>query len=211
MATIPFFREHERRLREEHGPPSNAIFTVSGFTGAGTSTVVELLQEAYDLDHVYAGQFFRDKAEEYGMTIEEFEKATAQIEEEEGVDFDVMWDKQALEYAYIRDRFILEGRMAGALLQDIAPVRIFVKADPDVVAERIMEREGFDTVERARDYLETRIDDVLERYQDKYGIDPREERFHNIIIDNSGSLDTLRETVLARVQEELPEELAKAL
>lgn len=211
MPTISFFREYEEELRQEHGPPNNAIFTVSGFTGAGTSTVVDILQDAYDLSHIYAGQFFRDKATEYGMTIEEFEEATTQIEAEEDVDFDVMWDKQALEYAYTRDRFILEGRMAGALLQDIAPVRIFVKADPDVVAERIMEREGFDTVERARDYLETRIDDVLQRYKEKYSIDPREERFHNIIIDNSGSMDALRSTVLERVREELPEELQKAL
>lgn len=211
MPTIPFFRDFERELREEHGRPNTHIFTVSGFTGAGTSTVVDILQEAYDLAHIYAGQFFRDKAAEYGMSIEEFENATAQIEEEEGVDFDVMWDRKALEYAYTRDRFILEGRMAGPLLKDIAPVRIYVDANPEVTAQRIMEREGFDSVERAREYLKTRNEDVLQRYREKYGIDPREERFYNIVIDNSGSMEALKRTVLDRVREQLPEELAKAL
>ncbi|MFB6077058.1 MAG: AAA family ATPase, partial [Candidatus Nanohaloarchaea archaeon] len=141
MTGIPRFAEYESDLRAEHGSPGDRIVTVSGFTGVGTTTVASILADAFDLERIDAGDFFREKAREHGMTIDEFDSEAARIEEEQDVDFDLMWDRTAMKHAFTDDDIVLEGRLTGALLQDIAAVRVYVECDPRTVAERMRGRE----------------------------------------------------------------------
>lgn len=208
MTGIPFFADEADALREAHGAPGDRIVTVSGFTGVGTSTIASIVAEAFDLEHVDAGAFFRAKAEEHGMTIEEFDSEAAEIEAETGVDFDVEWDRTVLEYAFTRDDLVLEGRLTGALLSDIAPVRVYVTCDPETVAERMRSRESAaESIPDDADaddlaaYVRERNRKQLARYEEKYGIDPRDRSFYNIVVDNSRDLETVRAEVVERVGE----------
>lgn len=201
MTGVPTFSSYESELREQHGAPGQHIFTVSGLTGVGTSTIAAMVADEFGMDHHDAGQFFRRKAEEYGMDIREFDAKTEEIEEREGVDFDIEWDRTAMEYAFTRDDFVLEGRLAGVLLVDVAPVRIWVSCDTAVAAERIMAREDFDTLEDARSYISSRNEKVLQRYRDKYGVDPTEQRFYNVFVDNSDDTGAVRERVISKMAE----------
>lgn len=205
MTGIERFAPLARQLREQHGAPGTRIITVSGMTGVGTTTIAKLLCDRYDLDRVNAGDFFRSLAAEFDMTIQEFEEQAAQLEAEHDRDFDLEWDRQALEYAFTRDDFLLEGRLAGALLDGIAPVRVYVDCDQDTVVERLTDREDM-TRDAAREHVEVRNAEVLERYTAKYGVDPRDERFYNVIVDNSQPLDTVREQVVQQVEQTLPDD-----
>ncbi|MDY6774085.1 MAG: cytidylate kinase family protein, partial [Candidatus Nanohaloarchaea archaeon] len=163
----------------------------------------------FGLEHIDAGQFFRRKAEERGMSINEFLSNAEEIEEEEGVDFDQEWDRTALEYAFMRDNIVLEGRMTGVLLQDLAEVRVWVECDPSTVAERLKGREtraeklpGEDAaVEEIEAHVRERNREDLRTYRDKYGIDPSDEKYYNVIIDNSRELEKVEEELRERVSE----------
>ncbi|MFB6167093.1 MAG: cytidylate kinase family protein [Candidatus Nanohaloarchaea archaeon] len=211
MTGIDFFEDYEEELRGEHGEPGERIFTVSGLTGTGTSTIAAFLAEEYGLDHVDAGDFFRGKAEEYGMSIEEFDSEASRIEEEEDVDFDVQWDRTVLRYAFTRDDIVLEGRLTGAVLQDLATVRVWVECDTRTVAERLKEdtREdkaesiGGQTVEDIEEYVRRRNGKQLERYREKYGVDPTDRDFYNVVIDNSQSLQQVKAELKGKVEEVL--------
>lgn len=205
MTGIPRFEEYEAELRNQFGDPGSTIVTVSGLTGTGTTTVATFLCEEFDLDHVNAGNFFRETAKELGMSLQEFDAKTEEIEEREDRDFDLEWDRQALKYAFTRNEIVLEGRLAGVLLRDIAPVRIKVTCDRDVIAERIHAREELSVAE-AREYVETRNREVLKRYRHKYGINPRKDAHYNIVIDNSDSFDAVKDDLVARVQDRLQQD-----
>lgn len=206
MTGIPFFADDEDALRAEHGEPGDRIVTVSGFTGVGTSTIASIVADEFGLAHVDAGAFFRAKAEEHGMTIEEFDSQAAEIEAERDIDFDIEWDRTVLEYAFTRDDLVLEGRLTGALLSDIAPVRVYVTCDPETVAERMRSRESAaESIPADADaddlaaYVRERNRKQLARYEEKYGIDPRDRSFYNVVVDNARDLETVREDVLDRV------------
>ncbi len=205
MTGIPTFDDVERDLRETHGAPNREIFTVSGLTGAGTTTHAKFLCDVFGFDRVTAGDFFRERAAEMSMSIQEFDRRQPTLEDELDTDFDMEWDRTALEYAFTRNRFVLEGRLAGALLQDIAPLRIWVTCDPDTVADRIRGREDM-TKETAREHVRSRNRDAMNRYKEKYDIDPRDSRFYNVKIDNTGDLDDVQSTLLSKVKAVLQSE-----
>ena len=50
------------------------VITISGTPGSGKSTIAQLLHERLKLRYVYSGLIFREIAEKYKMTLEEFGK-----------------------------------------------------------------------------------------------------------------------------------------
>ncbi|MDY6769280.1 MAG: cytidylate kinase family protein [Candidatus Nanohaloarchaea archaeon] len=209
MTGVPFFDEYEQELREKHGEPGDRIVTVSGLTGVGTGTLSAFLAEELGLEHIDAGQFFRRKAEEHGMSIDEFDSEAERIEEEKGVDFDEEWDRTALRYAFTRDDLLLEGRMTGALLEDVAAVRVWVECDTETVANRIADRDNpaEDLADLSMDdlaaYIRERNREQLKRYRKKYGVDPTDRQYYNVVIDNSRALDTVKDELLAAINDQI--------
>lgn len=200
MTGIPFFEDFESELREQYGEPNKHIVTVSGLTGTGTSTVATFLAEEFDLERVNAGSFFRNLAKEFDLSLQEFDERTQELETEHDRDFDLEWDKTALKKAFTDDNFLLEGRLAGVLLKDIAPIRIKVTCDPDVIAKRVHGREKL-PIEEAKKYIEVRNREVLRRYQEKYGINPRNAEHYNLVIDNSENFDAVKHELVQRIKE----------
>lgn len=198
MTGIDFFADYEAELQKTYGEPGSTLVTVSGLAGVGTSTIAKMLSKHLELTRVNAGDFFRNLADEFDMSIQEFDERTQELEQRERRDFDLEWDKSVLKRAYTEDNILFEGRLAGALLSDIAPVRVYVACDTDTVAQRIAGRENLSTTE-AKEHIEVRNQKVRERYQKKYGVDPHDSAYYNVHIDNSAPLEQVQETLFSKV------------
>ena len=46
--------------------------TISGLPGTGTTTIAKLLKKELGLEYIYSGDIFRNMAEKYNMSLEEF-------------------------------------------------------------------------------------------------------------------------------------------
>ncbi|MFB6145482.1 MAG: cytidylate kinase family protein [Candidatus Nanohaloarchaea archaeon] len=191
----PLYFEHPELFKTFNSmemPQNPSLITVSGLNGVGTSTISEYLGQRTGFQVVSSGDIFRDLAEDYDMTINELMENQEQVEKEEGIDLDIEADRRVLREAATETETIFEGRMTGTILKDIAPVRILVQCDLETAAERLREREGIESLEAARELLESRRAASLDRYRDKYGVDPREPSYYNVVVDNTDSLEDVK-------------------
>ena len=111
--------------------------TISGTPGRGKSTVGRLLAERLGLRYVNSGIVFREMAQNYQMSLEEFGKyAETHQEVDQQVD-----DKQR--DILSKGDVIVEGRIAGwiAVRNQIPAIKIMIDADVQTRAKRIVKRE----------------------------------------------------------------------
>ncbi len=144
------------------------------------------IAEEYGLEHVYAGKIFREMAREHGMTLEEFSEYA-----ERHPEIDLEIDRRQRKAAE-RGNVVLEGRLAAAVATGLVPepadnvatLRIWLKAPLDVRAERVAERDGLD-VEEAKEKIRKREESELKRYEEIYDIDPTDPDLYDLILDTS--------------------------
>ncbi len=141
------------------------LLTVSGPPGAGKSTTVAALAEAFDLEHVSGGDIFRELADERGLTAVEFNRLA---EEDDQIDRDL--DRRLRTVALERDDVLLESRLAGWLAGDAADLRLWLDAPIEVRAARIADREA-KSAETALTETREREESEALRYREYYGID----------------------------------------
>lgn len=156
------------------------LLTVGGPPGSGTSTVCRMLEVELGLEYIYAGQVFRDKANEMGLSLSEFSRLC-----EEEPEYDKGLDKEMVSRAR-KGRAILEGRMIGPLCkkENIPSFKIYIFADKEVRANRVGERDGGEIQEVLRT-MEDREESEAQRYLQYYDIDPREQHWYDLVIDSS--------------------------
>ncbi|MFP4115685.1 MAG: cytidylate kinase family protein [Candidatus Aenigmatarchaeota archaeon] len=200
MTGVERLESYEEKLRDAHGPPEEGIITVSGLAWVGSTTVAEIVSEELDMDLVTSGGFFRREAEKKGLELTEFFEKHRNPEKGPGPD--LMWDRRVLGLAFTRSDVVLEGRMTGILLSDIAEVRVLVKCDNGVAAERMAEEQEID-LDEARKKLERRNSQDIKTYKEKYGVDVTDEKHYTVVVDNSGPLKETREKTLKKVREKL--------
>lgn len=177
------------------------LITVSGPPGSGTTTLSRLLKERLGLPYVYAGQIFRDQAEERGMGLEEFGRL---CEEDDAVDRGLD-DEQTrlLQEAAAGDQgLILEGRLSGWLASraGIPALKVFVDCDEVERVRRIVERDGGDDADQAE---ATRVREESEavRYNHYYGIDVDDMSPYDLVLDSTGQgPDALADAVVAALR-----------
>jgi len=196
VTCVERLKEYETKLRDEHGPSSERVVTVSGLVGVGSSTVAEILSDELGMDLISSGTFFRRKAEEKDLDLPDF--FDKYRNPDVGPDPDLMWDRRVLGLAFTKDDVVIEGRLTGALLCDIAEVRILVECSRDVVVERLAEREKM-TPDEADERLERRNSQDIKTYKEKYGIDVRDKKYYNVVVDNSGSLEDTKKMIIEKV------------
>jgi cytidylate kinase len=141
------------------------LLTVSGPPGAGKSTTVATLAEAFDLEHISGGDIFRQLAAERDMTAVEFNRLA---EEDDQIDRDL--DRRLRTIALERDDVLLESRLAGWLAGDAADIRLWLDAPLDVRAKRIAAREE-KSLGTAREETRAREESEALRYEEYYNID----------------------------------------
>lgn len=202
MKAIDRLEKYRDELKEKHNEPGKNIFTVSGLSGTGSSTVAKLIADKYDLDRFSIGQFFRKEAQKRDMDIVDFMENIEHIEDEEDIDYDVLGDKKIIEKAYTQNDVILDGRMAGVLLVEEAKVRVLVTADPETVAERLELRENVsqsEAIKRAKNRNEADVG----RYRKKYGIDVTNNKYYNVVVENNDDIETLKERLFDKIEKVL--------
>jgi cytidylate kinase len=155
------------------------LLTVSGPPGAGKSTTVTALAEAFDLEHVSGGDIFRDLADERGLTAVEFNRLA---EEDDQIDRDL--DRRLRATALERDDLLLESRLAGWLAGDAADFRLWLDAPIEVRAARIAERED-KSAETALTETREREESEALRYQEYYGIDIADLSIYDITLNTA--------------------------
>jgi len=154
--------------------------TVSGTPGSGKSTIAQILHEKLGIRYINSGMLFRQTAEKYKMSLEEFGKY---CEENSNVDKEL--DARQVDLLKKGD-VILEGRLAGwlAYKNKIFSFKIFIDADVETRAKRIVKREGGSVKKHKKEIL-TREKSESKRYKEYYGIILEDKSIYDLTIDSS--------------------------
>jgi cytidylate kinase len=167
------------------------LITISGLPGSGKTTVARLVASDLGLEHVYAGNIFRQQAEAQGLSLEEY---LHRAESDPAIDREL--DRQ-MERRAAAGQAVLEGRLA-AFMADRAgaeALKVFLDASEGVRAERISGREGGAAAERLRE-IQVREASDRRRYLDLYGVD-----YH----------DLTRYDLVMETDRRTPDEVARAI
>ena len=157
--------------------------TISGFPGAGKTTVGKILAEKLEYNFHSMGSLRRKMAQEKGMTIQELNEIG---EKEDWTDKDV--DKYQETFGKEEDNFIFEGRLAFYFIPD--SLKIFLKIDENIGAERILQdkrenEEKGKTLEEMVELNKKRVKSDIKRYEQYYQINCYDISHYDLIIDTS--------------------------
>jgi len=155
--------------------------TIGGPPGSGKTTLAKLLSQKTGMDIVYAGEIFRNMAEERGVSLEEFGRMA---ETDDTIDREL--DERMVKIARERDDIILDGRLTGYMTHrnGIPAFRVYVTAEFPIRVERIAGREEKDRAQVEEEVLE-RERSEYERYMKYYGIDIRDTEIYDLVLDSS--------------------------
>lgn len=156
------------------------IITLSGTPGSGKSTIGQLLKKKLNIDYVYSGEIFRDKAKKYNMSLEEFGRY---CEKNENIDKEL--DEKQLEILK-KGNVILEGRLAGWIAEknNIKALKIMINADLDTRVKRVIKRENGNYKKRKNELLKREKSEET-RYKKCYDIDLKDNSIYDLIIDST--------------------------
>jgi cytidylate kinase len=155
------------------------LLTVSGPPGAGKSTSVQALAEAFELQHISGGDIFRELAAEAGMSTVEFNQHA-----ETDDDIDRELDERLREIAITGDDILLESRLAGWLAGEEADIKLWLDAPLEVRAQRIAARED-KSLEIAKAETEARETSESQRYKEYYNIDIGDRSIYDIVLNTA--------------------------
>jgi CMP/dCMP kinase len=152
--------------------------TISGLPGTGKTTVAKLLEQRLGLRYIYSGEIFRQLAQKYKMSLEEFGKYCESHRE-----IDAELDQYQL--GILREgTVIVEGRLSGwlAYQNHIPAVKVLLQADIPIRAARIVKREQGDIEKRKKEILKREKSEAI-RYKKYYNIDVSDTSIYDVIID----------------------------
>ena len=170
------------------------IITISGTPGSGKSTIAKILEQKLAAVRIYVGGMRRELAREKGMTLVELNEY-AKTHPETDVDVDTKAAAEARWLAKTGKMILVEGRTQYHFLPE--SIKIYIKVDLEEGARRIwndlqqtktqQERnEGsIASFEEMKKRIVQREDDDAKRYKKYYGIDHRNEKQYDLVIDTT--------------------------
>lgn len=155
---------------------SDLVVVIGGVSKSGKSTLAEQAAEALGVEHFSAGDFFRDIADERGMTVEELSKKADR-------ETDLEVDRRTLEVGLEQD-CVIDGRIAAWVLGGYADLTVYLTADLEERSRRLSELEDV-SQEEAEERIRERDSDNRDRYERYYGVDTTETGIYDVVIDNT--------------------------
>ncbi len=158
------------------------IVTLSGDIGGGKSSVARILKEKLGFQLISAGGIQREIAARMGLTTLQLNEWSAK---DRSVDDKIDSHTQAL--GVTSDRIIVDSRLAWHFIP--AAYKVFLSVDPMVGAERVFEASRSDEFHGSlaealeNNLARTRLEAV--RYQTLYGIELRDYRNYDLVVDTS--------------------------
>lgn len=173
------------------------LVTISGVPGSGKTTVARMLAARLGVEHVYAGDLYRQEAKRRGLALEEFTRLC-----ESDYSVDRALDEAMAARARAGD-VVLEGRLAGYLAAQngLDALKVWLDASDEVRARRVAEREDGDwravlEANRVRHGSDSR------RYLAIYGFDLADTAVYDAILDTDDRTpEALVEDLIARVRQ----------
>ena len=160
----------------------NIKISLAGDLGSGKSTVGKLLSEQLGAEVYSTGTIQRQIAKEMGMTTLELNQYSETHPE---IDDRIDDGLRALNERDIS--VIIDSRMAWHFVP--SSFSVYMSADPAVAAERIMqagrESESFQSIGEAIRSIAARRKSEQARYQQLYGVDIKDLRNYDYVIDTS--------------------------
>jgi len=165
---------------------------ISGKSGCGNTTVSSLL--AKNLGIKMINYTFRSLAEETGFSLAEIiEKAKTDDSYDKNV------DTRQVQLA-MEDSCVLGSRLAIWMLKE-ADLKVYLFADDDVRAKRILNREKGD-LEEIKRFTQMRDNEDTNRYKRLYNIDNNDYSFCDLFVDtNNYNPDQIVELIIQKLLE----------
>ncbi|MCG2863560.1 MAG: AAA family ATPase [Vulcanisaeta sp.] len=154
------------------------VVAISGAAASGKTSVARELASRLGYRFVSIGELFRRVAIERGISLIELHKIA-----EHDFSIDRAVDRVAIEEAR-KDNVVIEGHLAAWILRDIADVRIYLKADIRVRAQRLSNRDG-KTIDEALNEIRIREESNRRRYLAIYGIDINDLSIFDLVLDTT--------------------------
>jgi cytidylate kinase len=164
--------------KETGGVCQGMIVTVGGYPGSGTTTLSKKIAGNYELNHVYAGQIFRDMAALMGISLKELSK---KAEADDSIDLAV--DQKQKELGV--ENTVVEGRMAAHIID--ADLKIWLSAPLEERAKRIASRENI-SYDESVEKIRGREASERKRYKKFYRVDMDNLSLYDLVI-NTGLWD----------------------
>ena len=152
--------------------------TIFGLAGTGTSTVGKMLAEKLGLKFLSAGDIFRRKAEDMGLTLAELHDLAVN-----DPSMDKECDEEIEKFGKENDDFVVESRLSWHFIPD--SIKIKLDTDLDTRVSRVAQRDWLLWKNAKEGVLKRERDDEA-RYAKFYGIkDLSKDEHFDIIIDTS--------------------------
>lgn len=156
---------------------SDILVTIDGKAGAGKGTLADHISSSLGINKYSAGDFFRQIADERGLTVNE-------LSEKADKETDLEIDRRTFRKG-LSESCVIESRISCHVLKDYSDLKIRLKADEDERAERVADRESI-SVDEALQRIRKRDRDNQRRYMDYYSIDMNDLGIYDLVIDNTG-------------------------
>ncbi len=154
------------------------VIAISGEAASGKTTVARLLAWKLGYRAVSIGELFRKVAQERGVSLIELHRLA-----ESDHSIDRMVDSYALGEAKMGN-VVIEGHLAAWVLKDVADIKVYLKADENIRAARLANRDGRG-ISDAMSEIRDREDSNRKRYKDIYGFDVRDLSIFDLVIDTT--------------------------
>lgn len=163
---------------------TKSFITLSGYPGAGKSTVAKILANCLNWEHYGMGKIQRLEADRRGLSLMDFNSLAGQ---DQSIDREL--DKRQSEIAIGGNCLIFDGRLSWHFIPD--SLKVYLSVEPQEAARRMLQEverrtEEFKSSVSLEEIVaanELRMEGDRRRYLDIYGVDLLDMANYDLVID----------------------------